>query len=291
MWDARPIAAEPRVELPVWVDLDVLFGLVPDEITLLPGGQLRDGLVLTDTVPGLRRLWGRAVDGQRVGLVDYTSTTLRRQRRPPGPRRGPGTSPAGPRHRAATLIPPRPPPAGLAPLGAPGSAWRTLARATARLAMAIRWARVRGKVRPWDTAGRVVPLGGVAPGRRGTRPPGVELAEVIPGDRCGQHPMIVAAGPGVGACGSLLGEHSSMRGGAGDAGGWRRRIRGRSRGCVGSRPGVQRGRPRPGTGLAREVLVAEHTAVTDHGVVAAGRLVTCPHLADRSPLPVARVLA
>jgi hypothetical protein len=69
----RPkIDAEPYVDLPVWVDLDALYGPAPADVEPRPGGWLRDALVLTGTVPGLLRQWGCAVDGRRIGLVDDT---------------------------------------------------------------------------------------------------------------------------------------------------------------------------------------------------------------------------
>jgi hypothetical protein len=35
-------------------------------------GHLVNGLILTGTVPGRLRMWGRAVDGRPIGLVDFT---------------------------------------------------------------------------------------------------------------------------------------------------------------------------------------------------------------------------
>jgi hypothetical protein len=60
------------LDLPLWVDLDQLYGPAPADVEPWPGGNLVHGLVLTGKVPGRLQQWGRAVDGRRVGLVDFT---------------------------------------------------------------------------------------------------------------------------------------------------------------------------------------------------------------------------
>jgi hypothetical protein len=60
------------LDVPVWVDLDRLYGPAPAYVKPWPGGSLVDGLVLSGKVPGRLWRWGRAVDGRRVGLVDFT---------------------------------------------------------------------------------------------------------------------------------------------------------------------------------------------------------------------------
>ena len=60
------------LDVPVWVDLDQLYGPAPEDVKPWPGGNLVHGLVLTGQVPGRLRQWGRATDGRWVGLVDFT---------------------------------------------------------------------------------------------------------------------------------------------------------------------------------------------------------------------------
>jgi hypothetical protein len=60
------------LDVPVWVDLDQLYGKAPDDTQPWPGGNLVHGLVLTGKVPGRLREWGRAVDGRWIGRVDFT---------------------------------------------------------------------------------------------------------------------------------------------------------------------------------------------------------------------------
>jgi hypothetical protein len=60
------------LDVPVWVDLDQLYGPAPDGVGPWPGGNLVHGLVLSGKVPGRLRQWGRAVDGRWVGFVDFT---------------------------------------------------------------------------------------------------------------------------------------------------------------------------------------------------------------------------
>ena len=62
--------------MPVWVDLDQLYGPAPDGVEPWPGGNLVHGLVLAGKAPGRLRQWGRAVDGRWVGLVDFTVCDL-----------------------------------------------------------------------------------------------------------------------------------------------------------------------------------------------------------------------
>jgi hypothetical protein len=64
------------LEVPVWVDLDQLYGQPPQDVKPWPGGNLVHGLVLTGKVPGRLRQWGRPVDGRWVGLVDFTVCDL-----------------------------------------------------------------------------------------------------------------------------------------------------------------------------------------------------------------------
>ena len=64
------------LDVPVWVDLDALYGPAPDGVEPWPGGNLVHGLVLSGKVPGRLRQWGRAVDGRGVGLVDFTVCDL-----------------------------------------------------------------------------------------------------------------------------------------------------------------------------------------------------------------------
>ena len=64
------------LDVPVFVDLDQLYGPAPDDVKPWPGGNLVHGLVLTGKVPGRLRQWGRAVDGRWVGLVDFTVPDL-----------------------------------------------------------------------------------------------------------------------------------------------------------------------------------------------------------------------
>jgi hypothetical protein len=65
------------LDVPVWVDLDQLYGPVPDGTEPWPGGNLVHGLQLTGKVPGRLQQWGRAIDGRWVGLVDFTVTDHR----------------------------------------------------------------------------------------------------------------------------------------------------------------------------------------------------------------------
>ena len=55
------------LEVPVWVDLDQLYGTLSDEVKPWPGGNIVHGLVLASKVPGRLRRWGRAVDGVGSG--------------------------------------------------------------------------------------------------------------------------------------------------------------------------------------------------------------------------------
>src|SRR5689334_20741981 len=64
------------LDVPVWVDLDQIYGPPPEDVQPWPGGNLVHGLVLSGTVPGRLRQWGRAVDGLWVGLVDFTVCDL-----------------------------------------------------------------------------------------------------------------------------------------------------------------------------------------------------------------------
>jgi hypothetical protein len=60
------------LDVPVFVDLDQLYGPAPGDVKPWPGGNLVHGLVLIGKVPGRLRQWGRAVDGRWMGLVDFT---------------------------------------------------------------------------------------------------------------------------------------------------------------------------------------------------------------------------
>jgi hypothetical protein len=60
------------LDVPVWVDLDQIYGPRPEDVQPWPGGNLVHGLVLSGTVPGRLRQWGCAVDGRWVGRVDFT---------------------------------------------------------------------------------------------------------------------------------------------------------------------------------------------------------------------------
>ena len=60
------------LDVPVWVDLNQLYGAAPDGLEPWPGGNL----VLAGKAPGRLRQWGRAVDGRWVGLVDFTVCDL-----------------------------------------------------------------------------------------------------------------------------------------------------------------------------------------------------------------------
>ena len=60
------------LEVPVFVDLDQLYGPAPEDVKPWPGGNLVHGVVLTGRVPGRLRQWGRAIDGRWIGLVDFT---------------------------------------------------------------------------------------------------------------------------------------------------------------------------------------------------------------------------
>jgi hypothetical protein len=73
MW-TDPGSTPPQYALDqlVLVDLDLVFGPPPADVEPNPDGRLVDGLVLTGKVPGRLRKWGRAADGRRVGLVDFT---------------------------------------------------------------------------------------------------------------------------------------------------------------------------------------------------------------------------
>lgn len=73
MW-TDPGSEPPQYPLDqlVLVDLDMLFGQPPADTEANPDGRLIDGLVLTGLVPGRLRRWGRAADGRRVGVVDFT---------------------------------------------------------------------------------------------------------------------------------------------------------------------------------------------------------------------------
>lgn len=73
MW-TDPGSTPPQYPLDqlVLVHLDLVFGPPPADVEPNPDGRLADGLVLTGTVPGRVRKWGRAADGRRVGLVDFT---------------------------------------------------------------------------------------------------------------------------------------------------------------------------------------------------------------------------
>ena len=64
------------LDVPVWVDLNQLYGAAPDGLEPWPGGNLVHGLVLAGKAPGRLRQWGRAVDGRWVGLVDFTVCDL-----------------------------------------------------------------------------------------------------------------------------------------------------------------------------------------------------------------------
>jgi len=64
------------LDVPVWVDLDQLYGPTPDGVEPWPGGNLVHGLVLTGKVPGRLRQWGRSVDGRWIGRVDFTVCDL-----------------------------------------------------------------------------------------------------------------------------------------------------------------------------------------------------------------------
>jgi hypothetical protein len=83
MWGAGPVPAERYLDRPVWVDLDVLYGPPPAEAVPWPGGDLRQGLVLTGRVPGILKLWGRAVDGRWVGCRPGLELTADRSARRP----------------------------------------------------------------------------------------------------------------------------------------------------------------------------------------------------------------
>jgi hypothetical protein len=66
---AQPIDAERYLDRPVWVDLDVLYGPAgPDSPAT---GPLHEGLVLSGRVPGVLKLWARAIDGRWTGIVDF----------------------------------------------------------------------------------------------------------------------------------------------------------------------------------------------------------------------------
>ena len=45
------------LDVPVWVDLDQLYGPAPEDVKPWPGGDLVHGLVLTGKVPGRLRQW------------------------------------------------------------------------------------------------------------------------------------------------------------------------------------------------------------------------------------------
>jgi hypothetical protein len=64
------------LDLPVFVDLDQLYGPAPADVKPWPGGNLVNALVLSGRVPGRLRQWGRAVNGRWVGLVDFVVCDL-----------------------------------------------------------------------------------------------------------------------------------------------------------------------------------------------------------------------
>jgi hypothetical protein len=65
------------LDVPVWVDLDKVYGKAPDDVKPWPGGNLIHGLVLSGNVPGRLQQWGRATDGRWVGLVDIVASDYR----------------------------------------------------------------------------------------------------------------------------------------------------------------------------------------------------------------------
>jgi len=93
------------LDVPVWVDLDQLYGPAPDGVEPWPGGHLVHGLVLTGKAPGRLRQWGRAVDGRWVGLVDFTVCDLHGARGRPGRRGSSGGGPSPePFHTVGTRV-------------------------------------------------------------------------------------------------------------------------------------------------------------------------------------------
>lgn len=72
MWDARPIPAEPLLDQPVWVDLEILFGPPPSDATARPDAERIRGLRVTGRVPGVLARWGRSSDGRWIGIVTFT---------------------------------------------------------------------------------------------------------------------------------------------------------------------------------------------------------------------------